>query len=347
MPVHLSSSRTGLPTRGCFELAIAQGGSDRYEDGVEPVVLLAFYCLLILSASLVGGLIPTLVRLTHTRMQVATSFVAGLMLGVGILHLLPHAFFQLGSVDRTVAWLLGGFLVMYLIQRFFHFHHHDVPEDAPEGREPCCDHKHAHSPHLSTARASHDHTLAEKSARHLSWSGAALGLTLHTLIDGIALAASVQAEALHPGGGVLLGLGTFLVIILHKPFDALAIATLMAAGGWSTRWRHAVNAAFALMIPVGVVLFYLGAGAMAEEGGPYLGAALAFAAGTFICIAASDLLPELQFHAHDRLKLSVSLLSGILLAILIGWFEAAGHDHHHHDDHPLRPSVAHDHDHDH
>jgi zinc and cadmium transporter len=302
-------------------------------------MLLVVYCLLILGASLAGGLIPTLVRLTHTRMQVATSFVAGLMLGVGVLHLLPHAFFQLGSIDRTVAWLLGGFLVMYFIQRFFHFHHHDVPEEAPEGLEPCCHHEH---PQVSGARPTgyaHDHTLAEKSARHLSWSGAALGLTLHTLIDGIALAASVEAEAVHGGAGWLLGLGTFLVIILHKPFDALAIATLMTVGGWSKQWRHVVNAAFALMIPVGVLLFHLGAGSIAQDGGAYLGAALAFAAGTFICIAASDLLPELQFHAHDRVKLSVALVAGLSLSVIIGWFETAGHDHHHHD-HSPRPAFT-------
>jgi zinc and cadmium transporter len=317
---------------------------------VSPVLLLVLYCFLILFASLAGGLIPTLVRLTHTRMQVATSFVAGLMLGVGVLHLLPHAFFQLESIDRTAAWLLGGFLVMYLIQRFFHFHHHDVPEEAPEGMQPCCDHDHPHEA-LSRGITHHDHTLAEKSARHLSWSGAALGLTLHTLIDGIALAASVQAEVLHGGAGFLLGLGTFLVIILHKPFDALAIATLMAAGGWSKRWRHAVNAAFAMMIPVGVILFYMGAGTVAEEGGAYLGAALAFAAGTFICIAASDLLPELQFHAHDRFKLSVALVAGLSLSVAIGVFETAGHDHHRGHDHGTRPSltepaeVLHDHDH--
>jgi zinc and cadmium transporter len=307
---------------------------------VSPVLLLILYCLLILCASLAGGLIPTLVRLTHTRMQVATSFVAGLMLGVGVLHLLPHAFFQLDSIDRTVAWLLGGFLVMYLIQRFFHFHHHDVPEEAPEGREACCDHDHSHPHEAQQISVRHDHTLAEKSARHLSWSGAALGLTLHTLIDGIALAASVQAEALHGEVGLLLGLGTFLVIILHKPFDALAIATLMAAGGWSKRWRHAVNASFALMIPVGVIFFHLGAGAIADEGGAYLGAALAFAAGTFICIAASDLLPELQFHAHDRFKLSVALVAGLALSVAIGLFETAGHDHHHDHDHDLMPNVT-------
>jgi zinc and cadmium transporter len=41
--------------------------------------------------------------------------------------------------------------------------------------------------------------------------------------------------------------------------------------------------------------------------------ALAFSAGTFLCIALSDLLPELQFHSHDRLKLSVALLAGVVL----------------------------------
>ena len=40
------------------------------------------------------------------------------------------------------------------------------------------------------------------------------------------------------------------------------------------------------------------------------GVALAFSAGTFLCIALSDLLPELQFHSHDRLKLSLALLAG-------------------------------------
>src|SRR6185503_17535518 len=162
---------------------------------MSPLVLLIVYCALILLASLAGGWIPLLVRLTHTRMQVATSFVAGLMLGVGVLHLLPHSWQQTASIDRTAGWLLGGFLVMFLIQRFFHFHHHDVPDEAPEGIEEKTeehghDHKHDHEEHCHL-----DHTLADKSARHLSWAGAALGLTLHTLIDGIALAASVKAES--------------------------------------------------------------------------------------------------------------------------------------------------------
>ena len=194
--------------------------------------------------------------------------------------------------------------------------------------------------HDTVRQADHhtDHTLAGKSARHLSWGGAAFGLTLHTLIDGIALAASVEAEALGKAGAGLLGLGTFLVIILHKPFDAMAITTLMAAGGWSKRARHWVNAGFALVIPVGVLSFHFGANQFAGSSGVFLGSALAFAAGTFLCIAASDLLPELQFHAHDRFKLSFALAAGLLFAVVIGRFETSGHDHH-------QPSPAADHPH--
>jgi zinc and cadmium transporter len=311
---------------------------------MTPTTLVIVYCVLILLASLAGGWLPLWVRLTHTRMQLATSFVAGLMLGVGLLHLLPHAFHETKSIDLCALWLLGGFLAMFLIQRFFHYHHHDVPAEAPEDHAGCCPANHRTQAVLEPR--DHDHfTLADQSARHLSWIGAAVGLTFHTLINGIALGASVEAEA-QGGSGVLLGLGTFLVIFLHKPFDALAIGTLMAAGGWSRPARHLVNAAFALVIPVGVVLFHLGASQYTEAGHVFLGSALAFAAGTFVCIAASDLLPELQFHAHDRFKLTMALAAGLAFAVVIGQFETAGHDHHHD---PVVEGVEapHDHDHDH
>src|SRR5262245_50388872 len=284
-------------------------------------LLLAVYCGLILLASLGGGWIPLLVRLTHTRLQVAISFVAGLMLGVALLHLLPHAWQQLRSIDRAAGWLMGGFLAMFFIQRFFHFHHHDVPDE--EANE-MASHQEDHSGHAHH----HGHTLAEQSARRLSWTGAALGLTLHTLIDGVALAASVRAEAEATGHGVFIGLGTFLVIILHKPFDAMAIGTLMAAGGWSRISRHLVNGLFALAIPAGVTLFDLAAGRFAGPTDQFVGSALAFAAGSFLCISTSDLLPELQFHAHDRWKLSFALVAGLALSALVGRFETSGHDHH-------------------
>ena len=56
-----------------------------------PLVLLAYYCALILVASIIGGMIPVWFQLTHRWMQFAVSFVAGVMLGVAVLHMLPHA----------------------------------------------------------------------------------------------------------------------------------------------------------------------------------------------------------------------------------------------------------------
>jgi len=54
----------------------------------------------------------------------------------------------------------------------------------------------------------------------------------------------------------------------------------------------------------------------------FLGCALTFYAGTFLCITAGDLLPERQFYSHDRFKLSVSLLAGLTVGVLIKQFEA-------------------------
>jgi zinc and cadmium transporter len=201
---------------------------------------------------------------------------------------------------------------MFFVQRFFHFHHHDLPDGDPED---CCgeDHEHDHEQHA--------HTLADKSAKQLSWVGTALGMTLHSLLDGLALAAAVAAGA--QGREPLAGLGVALVVILHKPFDAMAVSTLMAIGGSSRLSRHLLNGLFALASPLGALLFYLGASHLAGGSAPVLGGALGFCAGSFLCIASSDLLPELQFHSHDRFKLSVMLLAGLAVAILIKQLEIA------------------------
>jgi zinc and cadmium transporter len=148
-----------------------------------------------------------------------------------------------------------------------------------------------------------------------------VGLAVHTLIDGMALAASVQAEAAHGTGLGVYGVGTFLAILLHKPLDAVSITALMAAGGWSPRWRNVVNSGFALMCPLGAALLVLGAERLAEDSSLVVGCALAFSAGVFLCISLGDLLPEVEFHSHDRLKLSLTLLLGIALAWGIGLLE--------------------------
>ena len=279
---------------------------------MSPLLLIVVYCVLILLASLAGGMVPLLIRLTHTKMQVAISFVAGLMLGVGLLHMLPHAIAEVGmaGLDQVVACLLFGFLAMFFVERFFSFHHHDVEDE-----------------HQSHA------------AHELTWSGAAVGLTLHSVLAGIALAASVEAESGSGQQQFVVGLATFLVIFLHKPFDSMTLGTLMAVGDWPLRVRHLINGLFALAIPVGAVLFYVGVGGSQGAAGAALAWALAFSAGMFLCIAMSDLLPELQFHRHDRIKLSVALVLGLALAWAIGQFEPHGHGQHEHDHHEKTPAV--------
>ena len=53
------------------------------------------------------------------------------------------------------------------------------------------------------------------------------------------------------------------------------------------------------------------------DDGAMLGFGLALSAGFFICISLADLLPEVAFHHHDRLKLTAALLMGVVLAVAI------------------------------
>lgn len=231
------------------------GSPHQAPDGSHwPQILAGIYCVAVVLASLAGGWLPLVVRLTHTRLQVSMSLCGGLMLGIGLLHLLPHSVAALGSLDRAIWWLMAGLLTMFLLIRAFHFHQHEPPNahrtDVPHVHEAEQAHHHDHG--SARSHAHHHHA-----AGRLSWIGLVLGLGIHTLIDGMALAASVQVEAAHGGAG-LLGFGTFLAILLHKPLDAVPISLLMQARQASSRLTHIVNAAFAAFCPAGVALFFFG-----------------------------------------------------------------------------------------
>ena len=280
-------------------------------------ILLAVYCACIVFASLLGGWLPSLVKLSHLRLQLTMSFVSGLMLGIAMLHLLPHAAEHLGSMPEVAGAMLGGLLVMFFLLRVFHVHGHGDSDHHD------CGHDHAHH---------------GEEGRRLHWVGLYFGLSVHTLLDGVALAASVVAEAHGETTLALLGFGTFLAVALHKPLDALAITSLMKAGGWSNRSQTAANFGYALMCPLGALLFWLGAEAVGQSS-EFIGYALAFSAGFFLCIALGDLLPEVQFHTHDRWKLSAALLGGVALAYGI----ELTHSHDSHDSHDGHAHSERDH----
>ncbi len=286
------------------------------------------YCVLVVCASVCGGLVPLVRVITHVRMQVYLSFAAGVMLGSALLHMLPESA-EIGG-PGVVAWSLPGLLTLFMIERFFSYHHHELESEEAETANPETgysgqDHDHAcaagHSHH-----AEHHANHAPSQRPHVDtaryhWKAATVGLALHSLLGGVALASAEMATA--PGSWAISG-GVFLATLLHKPADALTITSLMRRGGVRSGFSHLVNFLFSMMIPLGAMVFVLGESSLnALPFGTietFTGAALAFSAGTFLCIALSDLLPELHFHSHDRGKLSIALLAGVGIMAIVAAF---------------------------
>lgn len=263
------------------------------------LLILSAYSAAIFAASLLGGKLSALGTMTHTRSQIVMSLVAGFILGIAMYHLLPHSIERISGPDRVekaVGWMVFGMVLMIFLLRIFHFHQHDLSSEASD---------------LYDRRG-------PSGVHSQSLLGIALGLGIHTATEGIALGASVHNDS----DGALAGLGVFLAILLHKPLDAYFIISMMQSAGHSQRACTAANVGFALLCPVMVLASFWGVGLLGPEKGAMVGYALAFAAGAFLCIALSDLLPEIHFHSHDRGKLTAALLVGIGLAYALYYVES-------------------------
>ncbi|MBD3674142.1 MAG: ZIP family metal transporter [Planctomycetaceae bacterium] len=329
------------------DLSVSEAEDKEAEaPGEHKLSVLLGYCALIILGSFLGGHLPSFIHLDHNRTQTIISLVGGLMLGIGVFHMLPHALHEVGDINFVSRWMMVGLLVMFFLLRTFHFHQHDVVVDEHDAQPAQLlnderalkshnhDHDHDDGHHHDHSHHHHHH------AHELSWVGISVGLCLHTLIDGLALGAAVEADAHHEVLWSLFGLGTFLAILLHKPLDAMSITSLMKAGGWSQFSRNLVNLGFSMMCPLGALAFVLGVNHFEGSQTLVIGGALAAAAGVFICISLSDLLPEMEFHSHNRMRLSTALVVGILLAWGIGFLEP-GHAHNMPDEAQSEPAHEH------
>ena len=266
----------------------------------NALLILSAYSVAIFAASLLGGKLAALGTMTHTRTQVVMSLVAGFILGIAMFHLLPDSLDHIpgpSAIKKAVGWLVLGMVLMILLQHIFHFHQHDFSREASDLYD---DHGHSHGV-----------------VHAPSLFGVALGLGVHTATEGIALGTSMRLESPHEDGAALAGLGVFLVILLHKPLDAYSIVSMIKSAGHSQRARTLTNVGFAMLCPVVAIASFGGVELLGPEKGAIVGYVLSFAAGAFLCIALSDLLPEIHFHSHDRGKLIVSLLVGISLAYVL------------------------------
>lgn len=266
-------------------------------------VLLIGYMAGIFAASIIGGKLSELGRMTHTRIQIVMSLVAGFILGMAMFHLLPHSLHHAEGHDGVAAiagWMVLGMVAMVVLLRVFQFHQHDLSVEGSDlqGRG------HAHGADLARINPG-------------SLLGIALGLGLHTAIEGAAMGTSVRIE-----DSLLPSLAVFIAILLHKPLDSYSIISMMGSAGFSHRARSLANVAFALFCPLVAVASFWGIGTI---GTPYegivIGYTLAFAAGAFVCISLSDLLPEIQFHSHDRGKLLLAFVLGLGLAYALSFVE--------------------------
>jgi len=135
------------------------------------------------------------------------------------------------------------------------------------------------------------------------WLVAILGLGVHTMFDGVAIAAGFLVA---PTLGVLL----FLAVVLHKVPEGFTVASIMLASGRSR------VAALLAGTTLGV-LTLLGAAATSLLAGRHVGYALALSAGTTIYVAASDLIPEVNREGGPAIAWTV--FGGLVLFACADW----------------------------
>jgi zinc and cadmium transporter len=113
---------------------------------------------------------------------------------------------------------------------------------------------------------------------------------LHNLIGGLAIGASFMI-------GPEVGFVTFVVAAAHEVPQELGDFAILVRGGWTPRNALLVNFLSALtIVPGGLVAYWLG-GAFDTT------TLMALAAGNFIYIASSDLIPEVKHEVVLRTKL--------------------------------------------
>lgn len=296
---------------------------------------LTLFSVLIGLFALAGGLVPFRGQVTHTQLQFYLTFSAGVMLGASFFHVMPDAIKQSGE-EYFGWWMSLAVVGLFCIERFIAPHSHEVNgHQHSHGPEEEHHHQAAHDHHSNEIHhhheneAGHEHhhshgTEPRAAAPAVAGWMAVVGLTIHTFMNGVGLAGSVETDLTNASTFYgIPGLAMFLAIFLHKPADALAISTVLTRKHVSRRKITWVQLGYVAMIPVGAFAFVLTSGALEESLKQKLtGFALAFSAGTFIFIALSDLLPEVQFHRHDRVPLFLSLVFGVVLMGFIAFLES-------------------------
>ena len=229
---------------------------------------LEFYLPTVILVSLLGGFLPLLRELSQRALALLLSFSAGVLLGAVFFHMLPETGKVLGeSIGFPV---LCGFLLIFVMERFVFLH-------ACEERD--CDIHHMGIP-------------------------AFLGISLHSLLDGVALGAGLILPQLGP---VVL-----LAVLIHKMPDSLSISSILLSAGWQRRKVARLSLLFALTTPVGALLAFLFFRVLSEKS---IAIAIGISSGTFLAVATADILPQVH-RIEQRNPLTLLFLAA---GLAVSW----------------------------
>jgi zinc and cadmium transporter len=228
----------------------------------------AVYAVAIFSISFAGGLVPLLRRWSPGQLQTLISLSAGIILGVLFLELLPE-------VSRTSPHFftaaLAGFVLLLALEKFVFIHPHETEELA--GRR--------------TGLAAY------------------VGISFHSLLDGIALGSSAMLPDLAPA--------VVYAIVAHKVPDTFSLSSILTFFGYSRRRTLGMLLFFSLLTPLGGALAVW---LLRGVDDATLGGLLGLASGTFLFIATSDLLPHAHEHREGRFRNLAAVLLGMLVIYL-------------------------------
>lgn len=229
---------------------------------------LAIYLPTVMFISLLGGFLPLLRAMSQRALALLLSFSAGVLLGAVFLHMLPETAKVLG--ENVGLPVLAGFLLIFVMERFIFVH----------------------------ACEEHDCDV------HPMGIPAFLGISLHSLLDGIALGAGLILPELGP---VVL-----LAVIIHKMPDSMSITSILLAAGWERGKIGKLNLLFSLTTPLGALLAFASFRVLSPEN---VAIAIGLSAGTFLAIATADILP----HVHRIEQRNPMTLVFLAIGLAVSW----------------------------
>ncbi len=133
------------------------------------------------------------------------------------------------------------------------------------------------------------------------------GIGFHSLIDGVTISIAFGAD-------FSLGLLTSLAIIFHKVADGVCVYSLLVHDAMSRSRALIFSWLVALATPLGAILAYFFIQQLSAQAEGWL---LAAAAGSFIYIGASDLVPAT--HKKQSAFNVIFLLLGIIFVLAVGF----------------------------